>query len=137
ALRDYGLALAASAGFAFFVSVGPEHWSRSQCDATAINSAAAMTCAGLMLALVGWLRHEAALIRALALASAGSLALAVFVLFEPRCIHGPFALVDPEIWPVWTGQRRELQPWLAVFRANPLTAVAIAAFPALALVATL
>jgi hypothetical protein len=61
----------------------------------------------------------------------------VFLLLEPRCIRGPFALVDPGIWPVWHDQVRELQPLLAVFRTNPLTAAGIAAFPAAALLATL
>lgn len=136
-LRDYGLALAASTLIAFFVSVAPEHWSRSQCDAIAINSVTAMICAGLVLALAGWLAHEYAPTRALALAAAGSLSLAAFLLFEPRCIHGPFALVDPGIWPVWHDQVRELQPLLAVFRVNPLTAAAIAAFPLAALLSAL
>jgi hypothetical protein len=136
-LRDYGLTLAASVVLAFFVSVAPEHWRNSQCDAIAINSVAALICGGLVLALVGSIAHDDAPTRTLALAAAGSLPLAVFLLFEPRCIHGPFALVDPGIWPVWHDQVRELQPLLAVFRVNPLTAAAIAAFPVAALLSML
>ena len=66
--------------------------------------------------------------------AAGALAAAVFLMFEPRCVGGPFAMVDPAIGPVWHDHVRELQPLTAVFRVNPLTAAAIAGFPALALI---
>jgi hypothetical protein len=137
ALRDYGLALAGSTVLAFVIDVAPGRWANSQCDALAVNSLAAVLCAGLMLALAGHIRHEQALTRALSVAAAGSLALAVFLLFEPRCIGGPFAMVEPAIWPIWHGHVRELQPLLEVFQVNPPTAAGIAAFPAVALLAAL
>jgi hypothetical protein len=136
-LRDYGLALAGSAAIAFLVSVAPDHWTRSQCDSIAFNSAAAVICTGLVLALVGRFSHDSALTRCFALAAAGSLGMAVCILLDPRCIRGPFALVDPGIWPVWHDHVRELQPLISVFRVNPLTAAAIVAFPAAAVVAAL
>ena len=46
-------------------------------------------------------------------------------------------MVDPAIWPVWLGEVREMQPLLAVLQKNPLTGAAIAAFPAVAVLATL
>jgi hypothetical protein len=137
ALRDYGLALAFGAAAAFLVSVAPDHWSASRCDAIAVNNVAAVVCAGLMLALAGFVQHREALMRTLAMIGTGSLSLTVLLLFEPRCIHGPFAMVDPAIWPVWHSYVRELQPLLTVFRVNPLTAAGIAAFPMVAAVATL
>ena len=137
ALRNYGLALAASTALAFGVNVGPAHWTTSQCDAIAINNAAALIGASLALALAGWLAHERALTRGFAVAGAGGVALAVLLVFEPRCMHGPFAMVDAAIWPIWHGHVRELQPLVAVFRVNPLTAVGIAAFPAAAVLAAL
>lgn len=137
ALRDYGLSLAGGAAVAFLVNVAPAHWAVAQCDAIAINSAAAVICAGLMLAVTGVVRHLERLNRALAVIGAGCLSLAVFVDLEPRCVHGPFAMVDPGIWPVWHSYVREMQPLLTVFRINPLTAAGIAAFPTVALVATL
>lgn len=137
ALRDYGLALAAAALVMFFVNVAPSRWAQSQCDTLAVNFVAALVCAGLILALVGRLSHQSALTRLLGLAASAGLGVAAFVLIEPRCIGGPFAMVDPGIWPVWHDQVRELQPLAAVFRINPLTAAAIAAFPTLALIATL
>lgn len=69
-LRDYGLALAASTALAFLVSVGPAHWTRSECDAIAVNNAAAVVCAGLLLSLVGRLSHPATLTRVFAVAGA-------------------------------------------------------------------
>jgi hypothetical protein len=137
ALRDYGLALAIGASVAFLVSIAPQRWTMAHCDAIAINNAAAVICVGLMLALASFVGHQEVLTRALAVAGAGTLSLAVFVLFEPRCVHGPFAMVDPAIWPVWHSYVRELQPLLDVFRVNPLTAAGIAAFPAVAAIATL
>jgi hypothetical protein len=136
ALRAYGLSLAVSAAVAFGVSVGPAHWTRNLCDAIAINNVAATICGGLVLALAGWLAHEHRLTRAAAVVGAGSAAAAVLLLFEPRCAGGPLAMVDPAIWPIWLGDVREMQPLLDLWRNNPLTASAIAAFPALALLAT-
>jgi hypothetical protein len=46
-------------------------------------------------------------------------------------------MVDPAIGPAWHDHVREFQPLIAVFRVNPLTAAAIAGFPALALIAVL
>ena len=46
-------------------------------------------------------------------------------------------MVDPAIWPIWLGEVREMQPLFAVLQKNPLTGAAIAAFPALAVLATL
>jgi hypothetical protein len=137
ALRDYGLALAAGTALALLISVGPDRWALSRCDAIAFNNAAAAIGAGLVLALAAALKHADGVTRFFAVAGAGCLAAAVFVLIEPRCARGPFATVDPAIWPVWHDHVRELQPLIAVFKINPLTAAAIVAFPAMALLAML
>ena len=102
-----------------------------------VNTLAAVICGGLMLTLAGWLKHRDKATRLFAVAGAASLAVAVLVVIEPACARGPFGLVDPAIWPVWLGEVREMQPLLAVLQKNPLTGAAIAAFPALAVVATL
>jgi hypothetical protein len=136
-LRDYGLGLALFTLIAFGVSVGPAHWTRSLCDAIAVNSAAAAICGGLVLAVAGWLAHPHRITRLLAMLGAAVAAAAVLLLFEPRCVRGPLAMVDPAIWPIWLSDVRELQPLLVVWRKNPLTASAIAAFPAVALLAVL
>ena len=73
----------------------------------------------------------------LAIASAAGLTVAALLLIEPACAQGPFGMVDPAIWPIWLAEVREMQPLLSVFQKNPLTGAAIAAFPALAVVAAL
>jgi hypothetical protein len=110
---------------------------RYACDAIAANNAVAAVCGGLLLAAAGHFAHRHWITRILAVASAAALACAVLLLFEPRCVRGPFAMVDPAIWPIWHDQVREMQPLFRLFTVNPLTASAIAAFPAAALVAAL
>lgn len=137
ALIAYGLSLAASMLIAFGVDVAPANWARTACDAIAINSAAGAVCGGLVLALVGLLAHPHRVTRIAAVLGAGVAAAAVVLLLEPRCAGGPIALVDPAIWPIWLSDVREMQPLLSVWRTNPLTAAAIATFPAAALLAVL
>ncbi len=135
-LRAYGLWLAASSLAGFFATIGPQHWLRHSCDSIAINTLAAVICGGLVLAIAGWLAHKQKLTRMVAIAAAACSTGAVLLLIEPLCVGGPFAMVDPAIWPAWLGEVREMQPLLAVFRINPLTGAAIAAFPAVAVLAT-
>jgi hypothetical protein len=136
-LVSYGRWLTASSIAGFFVTIGSQHWLRHSCDSIAVNTLAAVICGGLVLTLAGWLKHQDQVTRIFAMAGAASLTGAVLVLLEPACARGPFGMVDPAIWPVWLAEVREMQPLLAVFQKNPLTGAAIAAFPALAVVATL
>jgi hypothetical protein len=133
----YGSSLAVSSAVGFFVTIGSQHWLRHSCDSIAVNTLAAVICGGLVLALGGWLKHQDAVTRTGAVLGAGSLMAAALIVIEPACAHGPFGMVDPAIWPIWLGEVREMQPLLAVFQKNPLTGAAIAAFPAVAVLATL
>jgi hypothetical protein len=136
-LMAYGRWMTASSITGFFVTIGSQHWLRHSCDSIAVNTLAAVLCGGLTLALAGWLKHNDRTTRLFAIAGAGCLAAAVLVLIEPACARGPFGLVDPAIWPVWLSEVREMQPLFSVFQKNPLTGAAIAAFPALGVLATL
>ncbi len=136
ALRGYGLGIAASSLAGFFATIGPQHWMRHSCDSVALNTMAALLCAGVMAELIGRLAHENRMVRGVAVIGMGCVAAAAALVIEPACARGPFGLVDPAIWPIWLAEVREMQPLPAVFRTNPLTAAAIAAFPAVALVAT-
>jgi hypothetical protein len=69
-------------------------------------------------------------------AIAGAAALA-FVLIEPRCLAGPYAMMDPTLRAIWFSHVSEMQPVWAIWRDSPVVAAAIAGFPAAALVATL
>ena len=92
-LRRYGLALALSMLVAFFISVGPDHWNLSVCDALAINWMAPVVTAGLLLAAASWFQRKAA-VRGGAIAGIAVLAAGIFVVLEPRCLGGPFAMMD-------------------------------------------
>ena len=99
------------------VSVGPAHWTRSLCDAIAINNAAAAICAGLVLALAGWLRHRASRDADRRGARRRRRGRRRFCCCSSRAAsRGPLAMVDPAIWPIWLGEVREMQPLLSVWR---------------------
>src|SRR5499426_3126614 len=136
ALRHYGSSLAVGALAAFLVTVPPEHWGQVACDAIAINSAAAVVAAGVALAAAATLVTGTRLSsRCLAGAAAGALPLAVFVLIEPRCLGGPYALVDAGVRSVWLDRVNEMQSLFALMQTRPVTGLACAAFPATALAA--
>jgi hypothetical protein len=136
-VRRYGAALVVSVGAAFLVSVGPAHWTRPLCDNLAFNSALAVMAGGAVLAIIA-LRPDGRMgIRAGGVALAAAAALVVIAATEPRCLAGPYAMVDAAVWPIWLTDVRENQPLLRVLSENPLTGVAIATFPLAALVATI
>ncbi len=137
-LRVYGLTVAASTVFAFLINVGPTRWTQSVCDAIAINSTTAVAVGGLALAIVGrtcgfenWRQ------RTMAIVGAGLLALAAFVLIEPRCLGGIFALADPGIGPAWLNHIAEVQSLPSMMHRSLVNGLATIAFPAAALAALL
>jgi hypothetical protein len=136
-LRDYAIALGACVLAAFFVSVGPAHWTRSLCDNLAFNSTVAVFAGSAVLALASAFPSRNIVIRAAGIGLAAAASLTALIATEPRCLAGPYAMVDPAIWPIWLADVRENQPLIRVLSENPLTGAAIAAFPAAALVATL
>jgi len=137
ALRAYAIALAVAATALLFVSVGPQHWLRSLCDAIAVNSVASIVAACALLAGAAALAPQSRALRLGAVLFAGGAAIAVVALTEPRCLAGPYALVDPAIRPVWLTHVRENQPLSRVIVENPLTAAGLFAFPAFAVLVTL
>jgi hypothetical protein len=137
-LRAYGLSLAASTAAAFLVSGGPDRWMVSVCDELAINSAAAVVTGGLGLALLSLLGNtQPPWQRAATLMAVAVTAAAVGLSFEPRCVGGPFATVDPTVRILWLNRISEMQSLMSMLQTMPLSGVAEAAFPAVGLVATL
>ena len=133
ALARYGWSLAASAAAAFFVIVGPDHWTRTECDAIAINWAVPVVAAGLLMGLAGTVIASGR--RAMRVAAVGVVAVAAalaFVLIEPRCLGGPFAMMDPQLRAIWLSHISEMQPLFAIIRNSPDVAAALATFPAAA-----
>jgi hypothetical protein len=135
-LRAYGVSLAVSTVVAFLASVGPDHWTSSVCEQLAINSTAAVALAGLGLALASGRPIQSRLwVRGAALAATTMLAAAVGLWLEPRCIGGPFAIMDPTVRALWLMDISEMQSLAKMLRLEPLSAVATASFPILGLLA--
>jgi hypothetical protein len=136
ALARYGAALAVSTVAAFLVSVPPAHWSRSACDAIAINWAAPVFTAGGLLALAAGLGARAEIwIRGATVAAIAAAAAAIFVAVEPRCLGGPYAMMDPAVRPIWFDHVSEMRSIWAVAREAPAMAAAVAISPLAALAA--
>ncbi len=137
-LARYAGWTAASVAVAFGISVGPGHWGSTACDAIAVNSAAAVVAAAL--ALVVSARSFAGAqwqVRAGAVSMCGLVAAAVFFVLEPRCLSGPFAMMDPTVREIWFNHVSEMRPLWSVATASPPMCAAVVAFPALAVAALL
>lgn len=135
AAGEYGVALALSSLAGFLVVVGPDHWSRGVCDAIAINWLALTMIGGGGLALGARFTSDDVRVRSMQLLLAGGVAAALFLWIEPRCLGGPYAMVDPAVWPIWLAHVRETEPLVTLAIGSPLTGIAIAAFPTAALIA--
>jgi len=138
ALARYGWSLAAGSVVAFFVIVGPDRWGRAECDAIAINWALAVAMAGLLTGVAATL--FASVRAAVRIGAVGVSAVAaglVFVLIEPRCLAGPFGMMDPDLRAIWLSHISEMQPLTEISRNAPPVAATLAAFPAVAAVVTL
>jgi hypothetical protein len=137
ALRAYGMALAGSAAAAFLVSVAPARWTDSACDAIAVNWAAPIVLGGVLLAAIGAWPSQHLGRRAAAVAAACAVVLLAFVVIEPRCLAGPYAMMDQSTWSAWMDDVREMQPLVRMIHTMPIVAAAVAAFPAVALLSVL
>jgi hypothetical protein len=135
AAAGYGLALAASSAAAFFVIVGPDRWTRGVCDEIAINWVALTVIGGIGLALAARFTSERMSVRCASVLLVGAIATTLFIAIEPRCLRGPYAMMDPAAWPIWLAHVREMKPLLSLMAESPLTGIAIATFPAAALIA--
>jgi hypothetical protein len=138
ALACYGVSLAVSTAAAFFVIVGPDHWGRTECDAIAVNWAVPVVAAGLLMGVVGSaIASERRALRLAAVGVCGGIAALAFVLIEPRCLGGPYAMMDPQLRATWLSHIAEMQPLVAIMRTSPDVAAAIATFPVAAALVTL
>jgi hypothetical protein len=138
AAAGYGLALASTSVLAFLVIVEPGHWGRGVCDAIAVNWLALVVTGGLGLWLAGTLLTSDRMpLRLAATAATAATAVGLFLWIEPRCLKGPYAMMDPEVWAIWLAHVREMQPLIPLLAKSPLTAIAIGTFPVAALLAAL
>jgi len=131
--RAFALALAISTLVAYGAATPSALRFTPQCDALAINSAIAVVLGSGGLALIanfaGRLSPRA---RLAAMLLVGVFALGAYLAFEPRCLRGPFAFVDPSIFPLWVDQVWEMQSIASVFRTDGLRSVIYVGFPLVA-----
>ena len=137
-LAHYGLGAAASVAVAFAVSVGSSHWSRTACDAIAVNSAVAaiiatlgVAVAGTTLAAAGWRARFAGV------AISAAAGLAVFLAIEPQCVGGPFAMMHPLVRSLWFVHVSEMESLWTIVTTSAPRAAAFAAFPAIGMLCAL
>jgi hypothetical protein len=131
-MRAYGIALAVSVVTALLATVGPAQWTQSVCDRLAVNSGLTLLLAGAGAAIMGaWLGDERRWVRCAAGCTMASVALAAGILLEPRCLAGPYGLIDPAIRPIWLADVTEDQSWLRLTQTAPSTGLALLAFPAM------
>ena len=105
-----------------------------QCDALAVNSLAAVVLGAAGLTLVGSLSDRSAKTRLVLLGLFGLMSLALFAGIEPRCLHGPFGLIDRSVFALWLDKVQEMQSLAQLFRAEGLEVLVYLAFPLVAAV---
>ena len=135
--RAFALALGISTAVAYLIVAPSALRFAPQCDALAINSALAVMLAAGGLATIAtfgkrWTRAG----RLTVLAFAGGLALAVFAAIEPRCLRGPFGLIDRSIFHLWLDNVAEVQGLTALFHATGLQTLVHIGFPVVAALCT-
>jgi hypothetical protein len=136
ALAGYGVALAASMLVGFVVSVAPAQSGRPACDALAINWLVAAAGGGLGLAVAARMQARSATrARCAAIGLVGAAACLAFVVAEPRCIHGPFALTDPAVKEIWLDRVDEMESLVGFVRGFPLLGAWLCSFPLVGLLA--
>jgi hypothetical protein len=134
ALRAYGLSIVASVTIAFVVSVGPDRWFSSVCDSIAWNSALPVVIGGLVATLGTTMRaQERSSARLAVVAIAAGATLLAFVVIEPRCLGGPYAMMEPAAKAHWLASVPEMKPFFSLVRESPVLAAWMATFPLLAL----
>lgn len=138
ALLRYGLAGVVSVLAAFFVSIGPAHWTLTACDAIAINSVVAVAVATLGLAVcAARFAQSSWQVRLAGVLILGAVATVLFIAIEPQCVAGPFAMMDRMVRTIWFSHVSEMQPLWTVARTSPAMGAAVAAFPVVAVLCTL
>jgi hypothetical protein len=137
AAREYGIALAVSSLAGLLVIAGPAHWSRAACDEIAVNWVALTAIGGAGLALAAAVASPRVSMRCMQVAIIGTLATALFVWIEPRCLRGPYAMMDPAVWPIWLAHVREMKPLVRLIIESPITGIGIGTFPLVGLGAVL
>ena len=137
-LATFGLMLAGStlAGLALSQPPG-EWWSRTACDAMAVNMAVPVAVAGIALAVLSRpaMARRHTMKRLLQLLPVPVLTGVLFYMLDPACLKGPFARVDPALFPIWLDNVKEIDSIGDFIRdGNFSTLVLYHSYPIIALI---
>lgn len=136
ALRRYGLAVAVATGAGFLATVGPNHWSDTFCDAIAVNNVIPVVLAGFLFAVAGsFFINVRLLVRCGLIVAIGTIAFVTFALIEPRCLAGPFGMIDPAIKPIWLVYVNEMRSALTILVKTPLLGLLFITTPLISIIA--
>jgi hypothetical protein len=118
--RAYAGALLGTSLSCYALQTPPARWAMPFCDAIGINlvTAIAIACGGLALMTAARMRQSPRA-RWTVLAATALAASAAYLAFNPACVRGVFAAVDPRLRPFWFDSVYELQP-LPVFMKQHL-----------------
>jgi hypothetical protein len=120
----YGAMLAAGAAALFLIQTPPWRWGVPACDALGANLVCALTISGLGLCAVAGLASRLPTIgRFAALGVTAAIAAGAYVAFDPTCLHGPFAAVEPLAHRLWLDGVEEIQPLPVVFKLDRASAI--------------
>ncbi len=111
-LATFGLALAGSVLVGLALSRPPSQWwAYTACDAMAINLAIPAAVAGIAMAILSGpaMARRTIAEKLLYLAPAPILAGLLFYVLDPACLNGPFARVDPALFPIWLDNVKEIE----------------------------
>jgi hypothetical protein len=129
-VRAFALALGGSTVLNYLALTPTAFRFAPMCDELGVNTAAAVLAGSIGLAAVATLGGAwARTMRLMAMGLTGAVALGIFAAFEPRCLKGPFGLVDQAIMPLWFDNVREVQSIVAMIRGVGADGVAQLAFP--------
>jgi len=137
AARYYALSLTVGLIVLFFATLSPDRWLQIQCDALSPNLMAAILPAACLLAVGAVANPSKITWRAAFVLLAAILAVAAVLWIEPRCLRGPYGLIDARMWPLWLSAVFENQPLTDILVANPFRVFPMLAFPAVCLLAVI
>lgn len=107
---------------------------RGVCDALSMNVAIPVAIAGAGTAsLLMWAARVSLLLRLGGLALVGLASAVAFGVLEPLCLKGPFAALDPAVFPIWLDRVEEVQSLWSLAKTDPMDAIIHMAFPCVAL----
>ncbi len=130
AVRLFGLALAATTALLFVLTVPPQRWTVSACDAISPPWLWLAIAGGGVLAGLGFFRAPDSLARRAGFAAAPAIGVAVvFLAFWSDCLRGPYAALDPLTRKLWFSGIGEARPTLDLVRAQPAMFLFFLAFP--------